>query len=56
MHHYNFTLPYVAEQAALEEGRTVDDVHNLTRIDRFFLSKLRNIAMMKKVPVLPPST
>lgn len=34
---------------ALEEGRSVDDVHNLTRIDRFFLSKLRNIAAMKKV-------
>lgn len=27
----------------------MDDVHNLSRIDRFFLSKLRNIAMMKKV-------
>ncbi|CAN0127258.1 unnamed protein product, partial [Ectocarpus sp. 13 AM-2016] len=38
-----------AVMAALEEGRTVDDVHNLTRIDRFFLSKLKNIAMMKKV-------
>eukprot|EP00903_Cladosiphon_okamuranus_P012119 g11371.t1 len=34
--------------AALEDGRSVDDVHNLSRIDRFFLSKLRNIAMMKK--------
>ncbi|CAM9896753.1 unnamed protein product, partial [Ectocarpus sp. 12 AP-2014] len=38
-----------AVMAALEEGRTVDDVHNLTRIDRFFLSKLKNIAVMKKV-------
>ncbi|CAB1107809.1 unnamed protein product [Ectocarpus sp. CCAP 1310/34] len=38
-----------AVMAALEEGRTVDDVHNLTRIDRFFLSKLKNIATMKKV-------
>ncbi|CAM9239741.1 unnamed protein product [Pylaiella littoralis] len=38
-----------AVMAALEEGRSVDDVHNLSRIDRFFLSKLRNIAAMKKV-------
>lgn len=37
------------KQAALEDGLSVDHVHNLSRIDRWFLSKLRNIAVMKKV-------
>lgn len=37
------------KQAALEEGLSVDYVHNLSRIDRWFLCKLRNIAVMKKV-------
>lgn len=36
-------------QAALEDGLSVDHVHRLSRIDRWFLCKLRNIAMMKKV-------
>eukprot|EP00904_Undaria_pinnatifida_P012342 jgi/Undpi1/8238/HiC_scaffold_25.g10708.m1 len=37
-----------AVQAALEDGLSVDHVHNLSRIDRWFLSKLRNISVMKK--------
>ncbi|CAN0141361.1 unnamed protein product, partial [Laminaria digitata] len=37
-----------AVQAALEDGLSVDHVHNLSRIDRWFLSKLRNICVMKK--------
>lgn len=40
-------MPY--GQAALEDGLSVDHVHNLSRIDRWFLCKLRNIAVMKKV-------
>lgn len=36
-----------AVQAALERGYTVDNVHSLTKIDRWFLSKLKNIALMK---------
>ena len=36
-----------AVQAALEKGWTVDRVHELTKIDRWFLAKLKNIAMMR---------
>ena len=36
-----------AVQLALEQGWTVGRVHELTRIDRWFLSKLKNIAMMR---------
>jgi hypothetical protein len=36
-----------AVQAALERGYTVDTVHALTKIDRWFLHKLKNIALMK---------
>ncbi|KAL7556855.1 hypothetical protein ACA910_016326 [Epithemia clementina (nom. ined.)] len=36
-----------AVQAALEKDWTVDRVHDLTKIDRWFLSKLKNIAMMR---------
>jgi hypothetical protein len=32
---------------ALERGYSVDAVHALTKIDRWFLSKLKNIALMK---------
>lgn len=37
-----------AVQAALEDGWTVDQVHNVTKIDKWFLSKLKNIAEMRK--------
>lgn len=37
-----------AVQTALEEGWTVDQVHDVTKIDKWFLSKLKNIANMKK--------
>lgn len=37
-----------AVQTAFEIGWTVDQVHDLTRIDKWFLSKLRNIAMMRQ--------
>ncbi len=37
-----------AVQAALEDGWTVDQVHDVTKIDKWFLSKLMNIANMKK--------
>ena len=37
-----------AVQAALEEGWTIDRVHELTKIDKWFLSKLANIAAMRK--------
>lgn len=37
-----------AVQTALEEGWTVDKVHELTKIDRWFLTKLHNIATMRK--------
>jgi carbamoyl-phosphate synthase/aspartate carbamoyltransferase len=37
-----------AVQAALEEGWTIDRVHELTKIDKWFLSKLANIAVMRK--------
>lgn len=36
-----------AVQTALEEGYTVDQVHDITKIDRWFLSKLKKIADMK---------
>lgn len=37
-----------AIQAALEDGWTIDMVHEVTKIDRWFLSKLQNIADMRK--------
>jgi carbamoyl-phosphate synthase/aspartate carbamoyltransferase len=37
-----------AVQAALEQGWTVDRVYDLTKIDRWFLSKLQNIALMRR--------
>jgi carbamoylphosphate synthase large subunit/anthranilate/para-aminobenzoate synthase component II len=37
-----------AVQVALEKGYTVDRVHDLTKIDKWFLSKLANIARMRK--------
>mmetsp|Transcript_9667 Transcript_9667/g.20835 ORF Transcript_9667/g.20835 Transcript_9667/m.20835 type:complete len:1576 (-) Transcript_9667:1003-5730(-) len=37
-----------AVQKALEQGWSVDRVHNLTKIDRWFLSKLKNIAQMRQ--------
>jgi carbamoyl-phosphate synthase/aspartate carbamoyltransferase len=36
-----------AVQRALEEGWGVDRVHDLTKIDKWFLSKLQNIATMR---------
>jgi len=36
-----------AVQTALEKGWTVDRIHELTKIDRWFLSKLANIADMR---------
>jgi carbamoyl-phosphate synthase/aspartate carbamoyltransferase len=36
-----------AVQLALERGVSIDEVHSLTRIDRWFLSKLARIAAMK---------
>ena len=36
-----------AVQAALEEGYSVERVHELTKIDLWFLSKLKNIAKMR---------
>lgn len=36
-----------AVQMALERGYSVDAVHALTKIDRWFLSKLKNMALMK---------
>ena len=36
-----------AVQLALESGMTVDDVHGLTQIDRWFLFKLQRIAALK---------
>jgi len=36
-----------AVQAALEQGMTVEQVHRHSRIDRWFLSKLHNIARLK---------
>lgn len=37
-------------QSAFEQGYTVDAVHALTKIDRWFLHKLKNIALMKVRP------
>jgi len=37
-----------AVQKALEDGWSVDRVHDLTKIDRWFLSKLANIAQMRQ--------
>jgi carbamoylphosphate synthase large subunit/anthranilate/para-aminobenzoate synthase component II len=37
-----------AVQTALEEGWTVDQVHDVTKIDVWFLSKLKNIADMRQ--------
>merc|ERR1712232_483373 len=37
-----------AVQKALEHGWSVDRVHDLTKIDRWFLSKLKNIAQMRQ--------
>lgn len=36
-----------AIQRALEMGYTVDDIHHLTKIDSWFLSKLKRISVMK---------
>lgn len=36
-----------AVQLAFEKGWTVDRVHDLTKIDKWFLSKLNNIALMR---------
>jgi len=40
-----------AVQAALEDGWSVDKVHSLTKIDKWFLSKLKNIAEMRKAVI-----
>lgn len=40
-----------AVQRALEEGWGVDKVHDLTKIDKWFLSKLQNIASMRNACV-----
>ena len=37
-----------AVQAALEDGWSVDQVHDVTKIDKWFLSKLKNIADIRK--------
>jgi len=37
-----------AVQKALEDGWSIDRVHDLTKIDRWFLSKLANIAEMRR--------
>mmetsp|Transcript_8103 Transcript_8103/g.9355 ORF Transcript_8103/g.9355 Transcript_8103/m.9355 type:complete len:1365 (-) Transcript_8103:22-4116(-) len=37
-----------AVQAALEDGWTIDRVHDVTKIDKWFLSKLKNISEMRK--------
>lgn len=36
-----------AVQLAFEKGWTVDRVHDLTKIDKWFLNKLNNIAIMR---------
>ena len=36
-----------AVQAALERGYSIDEINRLSHIDRWFLSKLRNIAHLK---------
>ncbi len=38
-----------AVQTALEDGWTVDQVHDVTKIDKWFLSKLKNIAEIRKL-------
>ncbi|GMI07648.1 hypothetical protein TrVE_jg13123 [Triparma verrucosa] len=49
-----------AVQTAFERGYTVDKVHDLTKIDKWFLSKLKNISNMKaacsKIKGLPALT
>jgi len=40
-----------AVQTAFEKGWTVDRVHDLTKIDRWFLNKLNNIAQMRKAVI-----
>ena len=35
--------PFFSNTQALEEGRGVDYVHNLTKIDNWFLHKLQRI-------------
>ena len=37
-----------AVQTALEDGWSVDQVHDVTKIDKWFLAKLKNIAKMRK--------
>ena len=37
-----------AVQAALEDGWSIDQVHDVTKIDKWFLSKLKNIANMRE--------
>ena len=37
-----------AVQTALERGWTIDQVHSLTKIDKWFLTKLKNIAEMRR--------
>ena len=37
-----------AVQSALEDGWTVDKFHQLTKIDKWFLSKLKNIATLRQ--------
>jgi carbamoylphosphate synthase large subunit/anthranilate/para-aminobenzoate synthase component II len=37
-----------AVQKAFEIGWSIDKVHDMTKIDRWFLSKLRNIAMLRQ--------
>ena len=36
-----------AVQAALERGMTIDEINRLSKIDRWFLARLRNIAQLK---------
>eukprot|EP00602_Paraphysomonas_sp_CaronLab_P004988 CAMPEP_0185029084 /NCGR_PEP_ID=MMETSP1103-20130426/15178_1 /TAXON_ID=36769 /ORGANISM="Paraphysomonas bandaiensis, Strain Caron Lab Isolate" /LENGTH=1476 /DNA_ID=CAMNT_0027563701 /DNA_START=111 /DNA_END=4541 /DNA_ORIENTATION=- len=37
-----------AVQTALEQGYSVDEIHSLSRIDKWFLSKLKKIASLKE--------
>ncbi len=34
---------------AIKKGMSIDDIHNLSRIDRWFLYKIRNIVEMEKI-------
>jgi carbamoyl-phosphate synthase large subunit len=43
-----------AVQAALESGLSVDYVHSLSKIDKWFLHKLRNIALLKAATMKVP--